>query len=223
VNQNIYAGSSNGFIFIITPDKEVRKIEAHTRGVFFIQASKNEFISGGGDGKLMVWNKEMELQKVIQLSHQSLRAALVLEDEIIIAGSEGKLFFLNHTYESQHSIKAQSNSLFALAHIKDTLYSGGRNAELRIWKNRQLQKYIPAHLLHIHGLAANPNGALLASTSMDKSCKIWSEDGELLKVLDAEKFGGHINSVNACLWLNESTLVTGSDDRTIMVYSLDAV
>ncbi len=220
---NLYAGSSHGHIFILTPGKDVRKIEAHTRGVFFIKSLNNGFISGGGDGKLMVWNGNMEWQKTLQLSPQSLRTCLINENKITVAGSEGTLFFLKDTLENIQSIKAHKNSIFALCAIGDQLISGGRDAELRFWESDQMQQHVPAHLLHIHGLSSHPSLPIFASASMDKTCKIWTADGELLKVLNAEKFGGHINSVNACLWLNQSTLITVSDDKTCMVYILEKV
>lgn len=221
--KNLYAGSSQGHIFILSSGNNVRKIEAHTRGVFFIKALNNGFITGGGDGKLMVWNGSMEWQKTLQLSPQSLRTCLIDENKITVAGSEGTLFFLNDTIRNIQSIKAHKNSIFALCKVADQLISGGRDAELRFWKNDQMQGHVPAHLLHIHGLSSHPSLPIFASASMDKTCKVWTASGKLLKVLNAEKFGGHINSVNACLWLNESTLITVSDDKTCMVYALEIV
>ena len=216
-----YAGSSKGYIFVIDAEKNVRKIEAHTRGVFFIKAIKNGFISGGGDGKLNIWDQNMDLLKVLQLSNNSLRCCLIEENKVWIAGSEGKIFELNDELAEVKSYQGHKNSIFAMCQLDGQLISGGLDAEIRHWKDGQLQYNTAAHTLHVHGLAAHPNLPLYASASMDKSCKIWTAEGELLKVLEAEKYGGHINCVNACVWLSDTLLATSSDDRTIMVYEVE--
>lgn len=80
---------------------------------------------------------------------------------------------------------------------------------------------VPAHLLHIHDLQLNADATRLLSASMDKTIKLWNTDtGELLKVIDFEKHGGHRSSVNKILWFHKNTIISCSDDRTLMCFEI---
>jgi WD40 repeat protein len=71
-------------------------------------------------------------------------------------------------------------------------------------------------------MAFNPSGMLFATVSMDKTIKIWdTEKFQLLKVIDKAKLDGHLSRVNKCLWFDDETLLTGSDDRTIMMWKME--
>jgi WD40 repeat protein len=59
---------------------------------------------------------------------------------------------------------------------------------------------------------------------MDKTIKIWAtENFQLLKVIDKTKQNGHLSSVNKCLWMDDETLLSGSDDRTIMMWKIENI
>ena len=62
----------------------------------------------------------------------------------------------------------------------------------------------------------NPTGTLLFSCSLDKTIKIWNQQGTCLKTLSE-----HLRYVN-CLAINsDSTVIaSGSNDRTIVVWDL---
>jgi len=56
---------------------------------------------------------------------------------------------------------------------------------------------------------------------MDKSVKLWdAETFRLLKVVDRARYAGHGTSVNTVCWLDDQTLISGSDDRTISVWAV---
>jgi WD40 repeat protein len=96
---------------------------------------------------------------------------------------------------------------------------------LRSWlvnNNYNLDVDVAAHNLHINHIAFNPSGKLFATVSMDKTIKIWvTEKFQLLKVIDKAKSDGHLSSVNKCFWVDDETLLTGSDDRTIMMWKVE--
>lgn len=57
---------------------------------------------------------------------------------------------------------------------------------------------------------------------MDKTIKIFdSETHEPLKFIDKAKNNGHTSSVNKSLWLNQTTLISISDDKKAMQWSLN--
>ena len=64
----------------------------------------------------------------------------------------------------------------------------------------------------------------LACAGRDREVRIWKLNRELAesdlvlaKAITASRDGGHVASVNCCLWLDD-TLITGGDDRTVRVW-----
>ena len=58
---------------------------------------------------------------------------------------------------------------------------------------------------------------MFATVSMDKTLKIWDAiTFDLLKVVDKARNEAHVTSINKLIWLNNSELLTGSDDKQIM-------
>src|SRR5690606_6981595 len=107
----------------------------------------------------------------------------------------------------------ESATVFSVCHIpsQNILASGGREARLKLYKDFELRKDIPAHLLHIHHMSLSPNGEYLATASMDKTIKVWDvATFTLLKVIDFERLAAHTSSVNKILWIDKNTLISCS-------------
>jgi hypothetical protein len=49
----------------------------------------------------------------------------------------------------------------------------------------------------------------------------FKKDSQLLKVIDTIRYGAHTHSINALFWPPSGQLVSGSDDRSLMVWDLD--
>ena len=81
---------------------------------------------------------------------------------------------------------------------------------------------IPAHMFTINDIVFSPDGKLMATAGRDKHIKIWDAEAfNLLKVIDREKFGGHINSVNKLFWSNwNNYLISCGDDKAVMVWEI---
>jgi WD40 repeat protein len=61
---------------------------------------------------------------------------------------------------------------------------------------------------------------MFATASRDKTIKLWDfSSGRLLKVLDTVRYGGHVNSVNRLLWV-DNVLLSASDDRTVSIWEI---
>ncbi len=125
------------------------------------------------------------------------------------------------------SFMAHSPSVFALVYNRagDKLFSGGRDAQIRIWDTGlsyiELQK-IPAHLFTVNDLIMIPEYNLMASASRDKTVKIWDpENFDLLKVIDRTKLPAHSHSVNQLLWAGyENNLISAGDDKAIRIWGI---
>ncbi|RYD82668.1 MAG: WD40 repeat domain-containing protein [Sphingobacteriales bacterium] len=128
--------------------------------------------------------------------------------------------------EEKVSYFAHEKSVFALQYLPDgNLLSGGRDAQIRIWKNNisgLAERTIPAHLFTINKLIYSPSKKYFVSASRDKSFKIWNTELlDLLKVIERPKFAAHSHSVNTALWINENTIISAGDDKTIKIWKLN--
>lgn len=224
LKNTIFAGTQNGNLFVIK-NGEVKNLVAHNKGLFSILLLKTGFITTGGDGRVIVWNDANEIVRYRDVSRKSIRKIITANKGYLLASSDGNIYFIDHDLNHIKQIDAHNSSVFAIETLgNDILISGGRDAVLRVGRlsSKTEVETIAAHLLHIHDIKLSPDGKYLASSSMDKTIKIWDSDSlELLKVLDFKKYGVHMSSVNALIWINKSILISASDDRTLGVWMVD--
>ena len=62
-------------------------------------------------------------------------------------------------------------------------------------------------------------GELIVTASRDKNIKLWNSSLDILKRIDY-KLGGHNHSVNDICIIDESTFVSCSDDKRIIIWNL---
>ncbi len=231
----LFCGAASGNLNVVdlTVGKEIRNIEAHTLGIFDIKIVNNELITCGGDGALKVWSlPDLKLLHHHQESTKSARClAYHTQQNILAVGySDHKIrLYQLADFSLLNTLDAHTNSIFTVAFTNDgkELLSGGRDVMLRSWlihENYRMDVDVAAHTLHINHIAFNPSGKFFATVSMDKTIKIWAtENFQLLKVIDKTKQNGHLSSVNKCLWMDDETLLSGSDDRTIMMWKIENI
>ena len=226
-------GDIHGDLHIVKLDEnnEARKIAYHKKGIFGIYRLEEALLTLAGDGMLTKWDvKSMAKKESIQLSFNRIRgfAEAKKRNFLVIGSSDKNIYFIEKEgFIIKETVKqAHLNSIFALALDKEekVLLSGGRDAELKVWgweEELVLMKSIPAHLFTINAIKYSPDQRLFATASRDKTIKIWdSKEYKLLKVLEAIRDKGHVNSVNDLLWLSNDRLISCSDDRTIKVWDV---
>ncbi|MCS7005047.1 MAG: WD40 repeat domain-containing protein [Cytophagales bacterium] len=210
--------------------KEIGSIHLENAPFFEILTVKNFVLVASGSGKLFVIDlKTGSIAGKIPLSDASLRtiAYNAVDDEIAIGGSDHKIRILDPKFSIKQEIEAHTNSVFSLCYSPhdQTLWSGSRDAHLKAWK-KDSQTYvllydIVAHMFTINYIAFSPSGKHFATCSKDKSIKLWnSQSGKLLKVIDKSRHAGHGTSVNKLCWLNESQLISCSDDKTASLWQI---
>ena len=224
------AGGMDGSLFWIengTP----RRIRHHRSAVFGLIQWMDQLFSVGGDGYLTRWSiSEKRPKESLQLSQRPLRCIFHLpaENRLAIGSSDGGIYLVHPermTLE-MHLPEAHASSVFALtaSESRQRLYSGGRDARLfarDLYDLTAPVDGIPAHWFTINDLALHPSLPLLASASRDKTVKLWhAETLELLQVLETIRDRGHINSVNRLIWLDETTLLSTGDDRSVIGWGL---
>ncbi|MCB0634851.1 MAG: WD40 repeat domain-containing protein [Saprospiraceae bacterium] len=230
----IVAGNMNGgvhWVDVRQPD-HTRNIAHHQKGVYAIQHWKDSVFTIGGDGVLTRWSAtEGRSLESVHLSAQSLRSLALHQDgkQLAVGASDHNIYILDlSSLQVIRTLRnAHENSVFSLQYHPNGRYllSGGRDAHLRIWDlDKDLQEISaqPAHWFTINDIAFHPEGHLFATASRDKTIKIWDADSfQLLKVIEAIRDRGHVNSVNRLYWSSyHNYLLSASDDRTIGVWEI---
>lgn len=218
----IWAGTQGGLVFKLVSGEAPRMIKLGTSSVFFISRWMDGRIAVGlGSGELVFLDDELQLLDRKSLGKKSLRCCL--GDSGLIGGSDGLIWRLDAQGNILKRWDANSPSVFCLAEdAQGDIVSGGRDA-LLMWMGEDggLKQEVKAHLFTIHALAGSDLG-WLASGSMDKTVKIWDRNsGELLKVIDREKYPsrGHSHSVNALCWVGR-LLASAGDDKIIRIWEV---
>ncbi len=230
-NQLIIAENFEGLHFIDLDSKQVLKTLKLSNAYFYdIKKIGNLIFVASGDGLITIINKaENAVVKHLKVSNKSIRKLAInpIKNELIAVASDFCFYVFDlETLELKFAKEIHTNSIFSVALSLDYQYfiTGGRDAHLKIWNatNFELIKDIPAHLFAINSIAFNPNFKIFATCSMDKTIKLWdSESFQLLKVLDKSRFAGHGTSINTLNWVNQNTLLAGSDDKMISVWQID--
>jgi len=227
-------GESSGTLHVVdlNSKKEIHNIVFHKAGIYDIKFSQRyqRLFTAAGDGTMGIWDGDsFKLLLSKKLCEQKVRAVAVSDKHSLAAFACGDgtiaVFNADSLGEvirfSAHDLSANS---IAFHPGGKHLLTGGRDAHLRIWNienNFELEKEIPAHNYAIYKIIFNPGGTLFATASRDKTSKIWdAADASVLFRLDKEKFSGHLNSVNSVLWLDNDTLVSAGDDRSIIVWKI---
>ncbi|MFM7016809.1 MAG: WD40 repeat domain-containing protein [Bacteroidota bacterium] len=224
-------GQAKGEIHVmdLNFNHEKRLLKINDKGIFALieNKEKSKIYVLGGDGVLTVLSKnDFSLMDKKKISSMKLRS-LVFDGKancLYVGCGEGKIHQLeDETLETIHShqIAAQGFSINALVDYSDELLiCGGRDAHLR-WINKKdlsIVHEIPAHNYAIYKIAFSPSKSYFATASRDKTIKIWDSPSKHVLQRLEQANEGHLNSVNTLFWMNDTTLLTAGDDRSIGIW-----
>lgn len=226
---DLIAGTSQGVIHVMsgTERTETRAWLAHSKGVFNIAYQNPFFYTCGGDGTIKKWDEQWNLLQTIPLCNTNIRQIIFhpITQHLFAACSDHKIYELNTQGTVLRTFHRHNNSVFGIALSKnsETLYSVGRDAQL-ISHNLSTHNYfaVNAHWYSIHSVDVSQCGNWLATSSMDKTIKIWEAHSlRLLKVIDLNKYNAHKNCINKVIWLDPNHLVSCSDDKTLIQFKIN--
>ncbi len=234
VNQ-LLIGTINGSLHIIdlSNRQEIKVLKLHLGGIFHLLYCEkyNRIITSGNDGIVNVLDGDtFVMLYTIKLSTSKLRrlAKDDVRDELYVTDSNGYMHILSlYNFTAKFTFKAHQFgcNCVTLHPNRRFMLTGGRDAYINIWDMEmqyKMVKAIPAHNFAIYDICFSPNTELFATASRDKTIKIWdTEHLEFLVRIDADKFDGHVNSVNCILWQNNQQLISAGDDRSIMVWEVN--
>jgi WD40 repeat protein len=226
----LYVGCSNGDFHVINTisKEEIKFIKHHKSAIFSIQENHltNQIYTGDSAGNFCIWDRttfQLELQ--IPLNCEKIRAIELIDqgNKIVVVSKDGKLrFFETSYYNELLSVPINTDGLQSLLTITDSYLVGGHDGYLYLVDsitNSVLSK-IAAHRGAIYSIE-QINENYFATSSRDKTVKIWKKKTmKVIQKLDL-KVGGHKNSVNDILLLKNDLLVSCSDDSKIIGWKLN--
>jgi len=223
--------NNDGIQFIeVRSLKDAGFVKTGAMAIYDLLWVEDDLYVGLADGSLVCINHQTLKTKAIQRhSEKSLRCLVCNPvNGLIAAGYSDCVIRLIYKdgLECLNQWKAHDFSIFTMAWEPngEFLLSGSRDAKLKRWRVDeliQLNKEVNAHLFAINHLQQSPDGRYLITCSMDKTVKFWeASDLKLLRVLDHSRYGGHKNSVNRVLWIDNLTFASAGDDRKISIWRI---
>lgn len=228
--QLIVAGDLHGGVHVIdtVTKQEIHKFSCDGATVYDIRRyDDNRLLLGCGNGIAYLFNlTQSTVERRINISGASIRQ-INRGSYIVFACSDHKLYVYNNDLTPEAVLEGHTNSVFCslFTDHEKLLISGSRDAQMRVWdpdQHFECIQTIPAHMFTINDMQIDPTGRVFATAGRDKHIKLWgAEQFQLLKVIDAEKFGGHINSVNKLFWSNwNNCIISCGDDRSVQVWEI---
>ncbi|GAA4841601.1 WD40 repeat domain-containing protein [Algivirga pacifica] len=217
-------------VISLEDNTEKRTLKLKDKAIFDIKYHDDKLYVALGDGHLMVIDYEgMNVLQDIQLSTKNLRCLAIhpVQGVVLVGGSDHTIRVVDlDSLVVRQELNAHERSVFSLSFTPDYRYllSGGMDAHMHIWdaeNNFAHHQDIVAHMYTINDIAFRADGRYFATCSKDKSVKVWdAKEFRLLKVIDRARNAGHGTSVNKLIWLDDNTLASCSDDRTVSVWKL---
>mmetsp|Transcript_11221 Transcript_11221/g.21347 ORF Transcript_11221/g.21347 Transcript_11221/m.21347 type:complete len:263 (+) Transcript_11221:691-1479(+) len=180
-------------------------------------------VTGGEDGSVYVWNPKsgQANHKAISLHDAPINSlACALDSNLVLTGGQDHVMSLYNADSGKvlSSFAEHSDSVESVAFCPTLKLasSGSLDKSIKVWDLSTGTCRLT--LKHDDGVICtrwHPSEPLLYSCSLDKTVRLWdARTGE-----QAAKWGGHQDAV-LCMAIsgNGSTVVSGSDDKTALVF-----
>lgn len=225
-------GNGNGGLHVIDmkEKREIKCLQNHQFNIFEIYYAENlaTIITTSSDGSIAFINSSnFTTEKILKLSFQKVRKGCLSHSDqyFWVACGDCSIRKID-VKEQKEIIQFGSHSLSAnvvkVLENKNLIITGGRDAHLNFFDlEGKIIQSIPAHNFAVYDIQFIHNQQYFATASRDKTIKIWTLEGEIVCRIDRLKNQGHQNSVNCLLWKEENQLlISGSDDKTMMVWEI---
>ena len=218
----LYSGGIDGNLNVFDTQQKLilNRFQCHEMGIYAIESNDEFVITGGGDGKIHLWDKKnLVIARTIWTGSSKIRKFIwdANKTEMACIDNEGnfRIFetkWWNETYTTKHVTGWNSGFYHPL---KKVWVLGSKSGEIVVYQQSNTKPLlnIQAHLNAIYCLIWEKEKQILVSGSLDKSIKIW--DDHTLDLLNrVDKLNGvALRSVNALINWNGHLAIAGDDKK----------
>jgi WD40 repeat protein len=194
-----------------------------------------DILSAGRNHEIWLWNTDNQVTRKY-IGHASSVEALALshDGQVLASGSADNTIKLWRLADAStlQTLRGHMDRVYGVAFNQDNLLaSASADNTVKLWaylaaRHRWAAEYkwaatprtLSAHVNWVHRVRFSPDGKRLASASADRTVKVWSRDGTLLKSLR-----GHSAGVRDVRFSPSSNNILASSgvDKTIKLRNLD--
>ncbi|QSJ19342.1 caspase family protein [Nostoc sp. UHCC 0702] len=228
-------------IWDITTQKRQKIIQGYTNRIWSVAFSPcgKKLVSGCEDHRVRIWDVENKqcIQQLLKHTDWVWSVVFSPDGQMIASASEDNTIRLwhlrNEKWEHHTVLRKHTQTIRVVAFSPDSkkLVSGGNDYQVILWdltKRRYQDSTQPTyphkilgeskdqHNHRILSLAFSPDGKLVASSSRDKTIRLWNLETNEVPIL-----GGHDNQVHAIAFSPDGdTLVSGGFDHKVKLWNI---
>jgi WD40 repeat protein len=187
-----------------------------------VESCSTKVITGAADGTLKIWDMNDGEKLSIRAHQQGITSvAFAQKTNMIISSSRDGTIKIwdSQSFNLQQTLHDHTGSVNVIISdpMERWIASVGDDGTLRIWKidsRRTVTDYHSEHDSSI--LCMDRKGEYVASASSDSTIRVWIEVSGIHFVT----LRGHLEAVNAVIFLDDNKIVSCSNDRTIKVWEI---
>lgn len=221
-NNKLALGSQGGTMVIYDLERSSTEstLQLHKMDVTKILDSDSSMMSCSLDGTINFYNKETRESHVRYMEDKVIDMVLSREGLWILSG-KNQLSLLDRN--SLKSFQLTNSVLTKLIYepASHSLFLGSQSGEIYVWsiEAAAVTKILSGHSSSITDLKVSDGGAFLASSSLDRTARVWPISHESIQPI---VLADHDNWVSALSFDAEShRLITSSYSGTIKYFELD--
>jgi mono/diheme cytochrome c family protein len=188
-------------------------------------APDGKSIAASGHNEVIIWSLDGTLEKRITNTAQRVHTLAFHPTEPVLAvaggtpGRSGELTLYNYiTGKLETNLVRAADELLALSISADgkRLAAGGADNSIHVfdWASRKRISFIQQHADWVTGLDFNSNATRIASSSRDRTARIYdSETGDL-----ETTYAGHENFVFTVAFLSSGRVASGGRDKALDIW-----
>ena len=227
----ILAGCMDGVLLWldINTHQLVKALQLSNTSIYALEWSDENIIVGDGAGYIYrVDPLRMDISFSNQVSTKAIRCIINSNDNrhLYIGSSNNNIYQLDRSSLIEKNVvpQAHQSSVFTLVENNGKLWSGGRDAQIKVWDVDTLTEMtsFEAHWFTVNHMTVDRKNDLIISGSRDKRIRVWDATSHQIIVSSPVGTRGHVNSVNRlCFNEDYSQLISVSDDRTVRRWKID--
>jgi WD40 repeat protein len=214
--------------YLIYQMRERNGFEAHTDSVTSVSFSPdgNTIASGSRDNTVKLWRRDGTLvQPPLEHNSEVFSVSFCFNGQTLLSASYDNTIRLwqrqhNGTFKLHKFIRYNEEvRAVSLSPDCQTIATASlKNFTVRIWNldGKLIKTFLPKHRDQVKGLYFSPDSQIIASSSWDKTIKIWNiKDGKLLR-----NIGGDTEFYKV-IFVDNKTIASASADGDIKVLNLN--